>query len=155
MEGEGGHCLGFRRAVAGGHPQGIRCSSLSVVSRLLLDTHVFLWWRADARQLGRGAREAIADADIVFVSAASAWEAAIKAALGRLRIPGSIEAGVLDSGFERLPITFAHAETSAALPSHHSDPFDRLLVAQAQLERLILVTHDRRLRAYEVEILLT
>jgi PIN domain nuclease of toxin-antitoxin system len=120
---------------------------------LLLDTHVFLWWRADSRRLRRLARDAIADAEIVFVSAASAWEAAIKVALGRLRIPESIEAGVVDSGFEKLPISFAHAEGAAGLPSHHSDPFDRMLVAQARIEKLTLVTHDQRMRFYDVQIL--
>jgi PIN domain nuclease of toxin-antitoxin system len=123
--------------------------------RLLLDTHVFLWWRADDRRLKTAARTAIRAADLVFVSAATAWEAGIKAALGRLRIPDTIEAGVEDSGFEKLPITFAHAETAARLPPHHPDPFDRLLVAQAQLERLTLVTHDRQLAAYGIDVLWT
>jgi len=121
--------------------------------RLLLDTHVFLWWRSTPEKLREEARTAIAEAEIVFVSAASAWEAAIKGALGRLEIPGSIEAGVLDSGFERLPITFAHVERTGQLPLHHRDPFDRLLIAQAQAEDLKLVTHDRALEAYEVPIL--
>ena len=98
--------------------------------RLLLDTHVFLWWRADSRHLRAPARRAIAEAQIVFVSAATAWEAAIKAALGRLRLPDTIEAGVIDSGFEKLPISFSHAESAARLPPHHADPFDRTLVAQ-------------------------
>ena len=123
--------------------------------RLLLDTHVFLWWRDDSRKLRAHARHAIADAQIVFVSAATAWEAAIKAALGRLRIPDTIEAGVIESGFEKLPISFSHAESAAHLPSHHTDPFDRMLVAQARAEGLTLVTHDRRLAAYEIEILWT
>ena len=123
--------------------------------RLLLDTHVFLWWRADSRHLRSDARRAIADAQLVFVSAATAWEAAIKAALGRLRIPDTVEAGVLDSGFEQLPISFAHAEAAARLPPHHADPFDRMLVAQARTEGLTLVTHDRRLAPYGIEILWT
>jgi len=116
--------------------------------RLLLDTHVFLWWRSDDRRLGREARAAIADADVVFVSAATAWEAGIKAALGRLRYPGTIEAGVADSGFEKLPITLEHAERAARLPKHHADPFDRMLVAQAEIEDLTIVTSDRALDAY-------
>jgi len=99
------------------------------------------------------ARTAIAEAEIVFVSAASAWEAAIKASLGRLEIPGPMEDGVIASGFERLPITFAHVERTARLPLHHRDPFDRLLVAQAQAEGLKLVTHDRAMEPYEVPIL--
>ena len=128
---------------------------MSAVSRLLLDTHVFLWWRANSPRLEHAARQAIADAEVVFVSAATAWEAAIKVALGRLRIPESIEAGVVDSGFAKLPISFAHAEAAASLPSLHTDPFDRMLVAQARSEGLVLVTHDRRLRGYDVPILWT
>lgn len=124
-------------------------------SRLLLDTHVFLWWQADSRRLGRAARQAIADAELVFVSAASAWEAAIKAALGRLRLPASIEEGAVGSGFQKLPIGFAHAEAAAALPPHHADPFDRMLVAQARMETLTLVTHDRRLAPYGIDIVWT
>ena len=124
-------------------------------SRLLLDTHVFLWWRSDSRKLLAAARRAIAVADVVFVSAATAWEAAIKISLGRLRVPDTIEAGVVGSGFEKLPISFPHAEAAARLPPHHADPFDRMLVAQAQIEGLTLVTHDRRLGRYEVELLWT
>ncbi len=120
---------------------------------LLLDTHVFLWWRSDPEQIPAPALEAIARADLVLVSAASAWEAAIKVSLGRLELPEPLEAGVLASGFERLPITFAHAEAAAALPPHHKDPFDRMLVAQARLEGLVLVTHDRQLASYQVETL--
>jgi len=123
--------------------------------RLLLDTHVFLWWRADDKRLRATVRKAIAEAEIVFVSAASAWEAAIKVALGRLRIPDTVAAGVIDSGFEKLPINFSHAEGAARLPSHHQDPFDRMLIAQAAAEGLTLVTHDRRLKPYDVEILWT
>ena len=89
------------------------------------------------------------------MSAATAWEAAIKAALGRLDLPDTIESGVVDSGFEKLPISFSHAERAAALPQHHGDPFDRMLVAQAQIEGLTLVTHDRQLEPYDVAILWT
>jgi PIN domain nuclease of toxin-antitoxin system len=128
---------------------------VSLATRLLLDTHVFLWWRDDSRKLKTSARRAIAEAQIVFVSAATAWEAAIKSALGRLQIPDTVEAGVIDSGFEKLPIGFSHAESAARLPPHHADPFDRMLVAQAKAEGLTLVTHDRRLAPYEIEILWT
>jgi PIN domain nuclease of toxin-antitoxin system len=124
-------------------------------SGLLLDTHVFLWWQSDSRKLRAAARRAITVADVVFVSAATAWEAAIKIALGRLRVPDTIEAGVVGSGFEKLPIGFPHAEAAARLLPHHADPFDRMLVAQAQIEGLTLVTHDRRLGRYEVELLRT
>jgi len=122
-------------------------------SRLLLDTHVFLWWRGEPSRLSSEVRSRIATADIVFVSAASAWEAAIKVSLGHLEIPDTIEAGVLASGFEKLLITFSHAERVASLPPHHRDPFDRMLVGQAQAEDLTLVTHDRLLEPYDVEIL--
>lgn len=126
---------------------------MSPSGRLLLDTGVFLWWRADSPLLGGDARAAIARADLVFVSVASAWEAAIKMALGKLRLPESFEAGVLASRFERLPIAFAHAEAVASLPQHHSDPFDRMLVVQCRSEGLTLVTNDRRLAAYDVDII--
>jgi PIN domain nuclease of toxin-antitoxin system len=120
-----------------------------------LDTHVFLWWRANDRRLKRVARDAIADADVVFVSAVTAWEAAIKAALGRLRYPDTIDRGVEDSGFEKLSITLAHAERAARLPRHHADPFDRMLVAQSEMEDLTLVTSDRALGAYARPIVWT
>jgi len=125
------------------------------VNKLLLDTHVFLWWRSNDQLLQVTAKSAIADADVVFVSAATAWEAGIKASLGRLNLPDTVESGVEDSGFEKLQISFSHAEAAAALPPHHGDPFDRMLVAQAVSEGLTLVTHDRKLEAYEVPILWT
>lgn len=120
---------------------------------LLLDTHVFLWWRAASPRLGSRAREAISRAEVVFVSSASAWEAAIKQALGRLEIPDRFELGVEESGFEKLVVTFAHAERAGALPLYHRDPFDRMLVAQALEEGLTLVSHDSQLEAYDVSLL--
>ena len=126
---------------------------MTATHSLLLDTHVFLWWRGEPARLGSSVRSSIATAGIVFVSAVSAWEAAIKSSLGRLELPDTIEAGVLASGFEKLLITFSHAERVAGLPHHHRDPFDRMLVAQAQAEGLTLVTHDRLLEPYDVEIL--
>lgn len=122
---------------------------------LLLDTHVFLWWRANDARLTANARSAIATTPIVFVSAASAWEAAIKIALGRLALPEPFSQGVDDSGFRRLAISFEHAQVAAALPRHHGDPFDRMLVAQAQLEGCTLVTHDEMLAPYGVSTLWT
>jgi PIN domain nuclease of toxin-antitoxin system len=122
---------------------------------LLLDTHVFLWWRTNHTRLNTAARESIATAPVVFVSAASAWEAAIKIALGRLVLPEPFSRGVDHSGFRRLAISFEHAEAAAALPRHHGDPFDRMLVAQAQLEGCTLVTHDQLLSAYGVPTLWT
>lgn len=125
------------------------------MSSLLLDTHAFLWWRGNDARLKAEAREAIATAAIVFVSAASAWEAGVKQALGRLVLPAPFASGVDASGFSRLPIAFEHAAEAAALPPHHGDPFDRMLVAQARLEGLTLVSHDRQLAAYDVRLLWT
>jgi PIN domain nuclease of toxin-antitoxin system len=120
---------------------------------LLLDTHVFLWWRADPRRLDAKVERTIAGADLVFVSAASAWEAVIKSSLGKLRYPGSFEVAVEDSDFAKLEITFAHVEALSELPRHHSDPFDRMLIAQARLEGLTLVTRDRLFEPYQVPVL--
>jgi len=122
---------------------------------LLLDTHVVLWWRLNSRRINNDARGAIEAADQVFVSAASAWEVAIKAGLGRLRLKDPFADLVEQSGFEPLPISFAHAQRLAALPRHHIDPFDRMLVAQAQAEQLTLVTHDRGLESYSISFVWT
>lgn len=124
-------------------------------NRLLLDTHVFLWWQVDDPRLSQDARDAIASAELACVSVASAWEAAIKIALGRLTLPAPFEQGVVEAGFERLGIAFAHAEALVTLPQHHRDPFDRMLVVQAQTEGLTLVTHDEALRPYAVATLWT
>jgi PIN domain nuclease of toxin-antitoxin system len=126
---------------------------MSLPKGLLLDTHVSVWWRLNEPRLKEDARATIAAAELVFVSVASAWEAAIKLALGKLRFPGSFEAAVLASRFERLSIAFRHAEAVATLPHHHSDPFDRMLIAQCLCERLVLVTRDRKLAAYGIEII--
>lgn len=97
--------------------------------RLLLDTHVLIWWDEGAR-IAREARDAIRDADIVYVSAASGWEIAVKTSLGRLRPTRRVEEAVAESGFEELPVRLRHTESLARLPLHHRDPFDRLLIAQ-------------------------
>ena len=120
---------------------------------LLLDTHVFLWWRSRPSKIPPAVTRNIAVAEVVFVSAASAWETAIKVALGKLRLPESFESGVAKSGFRQLPIGFGHAARVSDLPPHHQDPFDRMLVAQAQSEGLTLVSHDLHLSPYDVPIL--
>lgn len=123
--------------------------------RLLLDTHVVLWWQTDDRRLGRQARKAIATADIVWVSAVSGWEASIKAAQGRLRLDEKFRILVAVDGFTELPVNLTHTERLLDLPPHHSDPFDRLLVAQALAERATLVSHDRALEPYGTEMIWT
>ncbi len=120
---------------------------------LLLDTHVILWWLEGSR-LNEAITERIADArELVVVSAASIWEASIKADLGKLEVPEELATAVVDEGFEPLPITFGHAERAGALPPHHHDPFDRMLVAQALIEGLTVVTHDPAFEPYGVNLL--
>jgi PIN domain nuclease of toxin-antitoxin system len=119
---------------------------------LLLDTHVLIWWD-EGRRLAAEARRAMGDADVVFVSAATAWEIAIKIGLGRLRPRRTVEQAAAESGFQELPVTFRHAELVATLPEHHRDPFDRLLVAQAQVERLTLVTRDPVFQDYGLPVI--
>ena len=118
--------------------------------RLLLDTHVLLWWLADDRKLGKMAREIIANPDNdVHVSTASVWEAAIKTALGRFEVElDDLEEAIVRNGFRPLPIGFRHAVTAGRLPSVHRDPFDRMLVAQAGVEELRIVSHDQVFERY-------
>jgi PIN domain nuclease of toxin-antitoxin system len=121
------------------------------MQRFLLDTHVFLWWLGDDPRLGGEARALIADPDnTVFVSAASGWEIGIKRALGKLHAPPDLEREVERNGFTPLPVTFFHGEQAGALPPHHRDPFDRMLIAQAQAEGLLLVTADNHFSAYGI-----
>lgn len=122
--------------------------------RLLLDTHILLWWLADELRIPESHREAIRDGrNQVFVSAASAWEAAIKQRLGKLRAPADLKTQVKGARFELLNITIDHALAVGELPDHHSDPFDRMLIAQARIEKLTLVTEDPKLRLYDLPIL--
>ncbi len=123
--------------------------------RLLLDTHVVLWWLNADRRLSAAARDAVAAADgEVLVSTASVWEMAIKAGLGRLRLPDDTGGFLADqfraNRFKVLPVGLDHAAAVRGLPGHHKDPFDRLLVAQALIEGATLVTQDAALRAYPV-----
>jgi PIN domain nuclease of toxin-antitoxin system len=119
---------------------------------LLLDTHVLIWWD-EGRRLAPEARRAIEEADAVYVSAATAWEVAIKIGLGRLRPTRTVEEATRESGFLELPVTFRHAERVASLPAHHRDPFDCLLVAQAEVEQLTLVTRDPVFGRYPVAVI--
>ena len=124
---------------------------------LLLDTHAFLWWIEDNPRLSTPARTAIADPDAgVYLSAASGWEIAIKAGLGRLTLPDNLSAFMSEqlekNDFQVLPVRLAHALDVRDLPNLHRDPFDRMLVAQCRTEGLALVTGDKAFRGYEVEI---
>ena len=119
---------------------------------LLLDTHALLWWLA-GDSIDAGVAERIADPTVlVVVSAASIWEAAIKQALGKLTTPGPLGPAALTARFEPLPIGFEHAQAAAELPHHHRDPFDRMLIAQALIEGLTIVTRDPAFSHYEVPI---
>jgi PIN domain nuclease of toxin-antitoxin system len=121
--------------------------------RLLLDTHPLLAWLAgDA--IARETADAIADpSSTVAVSAASVWEITIKRQVGKLRFEGSPAAEVIDAGFELLSITAAHVERAGDLPLHHRDPFDRMLVSQAQAEGMTLVSRDAAFDLYDVRLL--
>jgi len=126
--------------------------------KVLIDTHVFLWWITNDPRLSPRAREIIADsANVVFLSAASGWEIAIKAKLGRLRLPDEPERFILKqlelNVIEVLPVQMSHALHVYALPYHHRDPFDRLLIAQARLEKVPILTADPQISRYEVEVI--
>ncbi len=120
---------------------------------LLLDTHVVLWWRDGGARLTNQIRRAIRSADIVLVSAASGWEVALKLGIGKLKLGQPFAWMVEQSGFTELPVALVHAERLAALPAHHRDPFDRMLIVQAQVEGATLVTHDRQFGLYDVPTL--
>jgi PIN domain nuclease of toxin-antitoxin system len=126
--------------------------------RLLLDSHTFLWWVTDDPALRRRARTAIADADNeCFLSHASIWEMAIKASLGKLKLPSTVERFVVEqceaNSFHLLPITLAHLASVQHLPFHHREPFDQLLVAQARHEAMTLVSRDASLKACGVSVI--
>ncbi len=123
--------------------------------KLLLDSHVILWWLANPRALRAEALDKLElTENELFVSAASWWELGIKRALQRLRFDMDALAKFLDRGNAyRLSVTFAHAEMAANLPAHHSDPFDRMLAAQARAEDLVLMTRDKVFDLYEVPVI--
>jgi PIN domain nuclease of toxin-antitoxin system len=116
---------------------------------LLLDTHIFLWWDCDLARLPIGVEELIADrANSIAVSAISVFELAMKRERGHLSFIGSIEALIYRHGFDLLPVEARHAEVAAALPSLPRDPFDRLLIAQAKVEKLQLITDEKLVKLY-------
>lgn len=146
--------------IAGRRPSRSRAASLAPDSstlelsarRLLLDTHVWLWWQSGDRRLGQETRALLQRASEVRFSAASVWEMSIKSSIGKLILPpnADIAAELALAGFRALPVEIDHAAAVQHLPLLHRDPFDRMLVAQAQLEGLTLVTGDVALSAYDV-----
>jgi PIN domain nuclease of toxin-antitoxin system len=117
----------------------------------LLDTRVLLWWLENPRQLSRQAKKVIEDGrNHIYVSAAVAWEIAIKKSLGKLETPDDLDKMIDANRFRPLPVTIAHALGVLALPDHHRDPFDRILIAQALHEGLRLVTRDQEIAKYPV-----
>ena len=124
---------------------------------LLLDTHTFLWWITDAPKLSKTARELIGDGhNTLYWSAASSWEVSIKYALGRLTLPETPEKflppELLQNRIESLPVIDTHAFQAGHLPRYHRDPFDRMLIAQAQVESLVLLSNDQTLGLYDVNV---
>ena len=123
--------------------------------KLLLDTHLLLWWLGGSRSLPKSARAVIADpATTVFVSAVSLWEIWLKQSLGKLRLPADFKERLAEEPFESLPLTAAHAREVARLPWHHRDPFDRMLIAQATVAGLRLATADGEIQRYGDVVLL-
>ena len=126
--------------------------------KVLLDTHTFLWWITDHPKLSSRVREIIGDGNNeLFVSAASGWEIAIKAQLGRLQLPDEPQRFILEqlslNAIQSLPIQISHALHVFSLPNHHRDPFDRILISQAQLEGLPILTADPQIALYPVEVI--
>lgn len=121
------------------------------MKRLLLDTHVLLWWLSDSPKLSEKVLAAISDGNNdIFVSAASVWEISIKKAIGKLEAPDDMDSIVEEEGFLKLPITLYHGQQAGDLPLLHRDPFDRMLVAQAQAEGLTIATSDINIPRYGV-----
>ena len=122
-------------------------------SRFLLDTHVLLWLNSELKRIPRSLVTALDEAAQVFYSASSAWELSIKQSLEKIQLASPVSSFARRSNFLELPVTTQYAEAAAKLPLHHRDPFDRMLVTQAIMEGLVLVTSDRQLSKYDVKIL--
>lgn len=123
--------------------------------KVLLDTHILIWWLEDSPCLSRKVREIIMDPDnFIFVSVGTLWEISIKEQIGKLIVPQGIEREIANNNFQILPIEARHIKTLGNLPLHHKDPFDRILVSQALTEGFTLITHDTRQGAYGSKIIL-
>jgi PIN domain nuclease of toxin-antitoxin system len=122
----------------------------------LLDTHVFLWMLSAPGRLSVNAQAVIQNPDrTVYVSAVTAVEIAIKRAIGKLEAPESLWTEIHERGLCELPLRYVHGEKMLSLPAHHSDPFDRMLIAQAEVENLTIITHDKKFGSYEAKVLWT
>ena len=121
---------------------------------LLLDTHTLIWALENHPALSGNARDAIIDGrNMVFVSSVSAWEISIKKAMGKLKAPDNLVEEIKLHRFTRLDMNFDHAKLAGELPDIHKDPFDRMLIAQAMIEKLTLVTRDSQIAKYDVSLL--
>ncbi|MEH2046663.1 type II toxin-antitoxin system VapC family toxin [Nostoc sp.] len=119
----------------------------------LLDTHILLWFLENDFKLSDQVREVITNPEnVIFVSAISAWEISIKQSLGKLIVPGNLQEALCFSRFEGLSMTLAHGIKVADLPLHHKDPFDRMLIAQALVEGLTIITVDQKFKFYDVPL---
>ena len=122
--------------------------------RYLLDSHTLLWAVSQPKELSHQAREEITSShNVLFVSLASLWELRIKESLGKIKLPEKFYHQLPEAGYELLALSLSHIDTFGKLPFHHRDPFDRMLVAQAMVEQLILMTRDEEIPHYEVNIL--
>ena len=124
------------------------------MKRILLDTHVLIWWMNGDEQLGHNAQKHISNTEnAIYISAASVWEMSIKQQLGKLTVPDDIESLIEVLGFSALPFNLFHSQQAGRLPMHHRDPFDRMLIAQAQAEGLQILTKDEHFPAYGVRLI--
>jgi PIN domain nuclease of toxin-antitoxin system len=123
-----------------------------MAQRILLDSNVLIWWAEGNPRIGPRLRVQIENRPLAFASLASAWEIAIKSSIGRLRLPLGFDEFLDRFGFELLPIRLDHIREIETLPFHHRDPFDRMLVAQARIEGLQIITRDRHLEVYDVGV---
>lgn len=135
-------------------PKSLSIYIMAANSNLLIDTHVLLWWLADDDRLSPDVSSRISKGgNSIIVSPATAWEIEIKRAMGKLDCPDDLEQQIAASAFAILPITLRHATVAGRLPLHHKDPFDRLLIAQAQVEGLTILTADERIGAYDIDVM--
>jgi PIN domain nuclease of toxin-antitoxin system len=122
--------------------------------KLLLDTHILIWWLSQEQRLSQPEIDLISDSDnFIFVSAATAWEIAVKKMIGKLESPDDLPAALAINNFLELPITIEHSQKVYQLPLHHNDPFDRIMVAQAMSEDLTFMTRDAKIALYDIKII--